>query len=121
MPESFKNIFVKAKWNFLVLATILILVVLGKLFDPVLAKRVLVIADSLISELVPIFIAIALGALIPDFKLLVLGTLVIFSAAIALSFAGIFAYLTPDYFCAILIVILSFAAIANLYRRYREF
>lgn len=121
MPESFKKVFAQAKWNCFVLAAILILIVLGKLFDPELAKRVLVIADSLISELILLFVAIALGAFIPNFKLLVLGSLLVYLATVTLSFLGIFAYLTPDYFTAVLLVVLGFAAIANLYKRYREF
>jgi hypothetical protein len=50
-----------------------------------------------------------------------LGSLLVYLAALTLSFSGIFAYLTPDYFTAVLLVVLGFAAIANLYRRYREF
>jgi len=121
MPESFTRVLVQAKWNCLVLGAILIFIVLGKMLDPELVKRVLVIADSLISELILLFIAITLGAFIPNFKFLVLGSLLVYLAALTLSFSGIFAYLTPDYFTAVLLVVLGFAAIANLYRRYREF
>jgi len=42
------------------------------------------------------------------------------AAAIAIQ-SGIFTYLTIDYLFAVLIVVLGFASIANLYRNYREF
>jgi len=44
-----------------------------------------------------------------------------FAGAAILIQLGIFTYLTIDYLFAILIVILGFASIANLYRHYREF
>ena len=72
------------------------------------------------SELYLVFIAITLGAFIPNFKLVVFGSIAAFIAATVLIRLGIFTYLTDEYVFAILIVVLGFASIANLYRHYRE-
>ena len=61
------------------------------------------------------------GAFIPNFKLVVLGAIAAFIAAAALVQFKVFNYLTIEYLFAVLIVTLGFAAIANLYRHYREF
>lgn len=78
-------------------------------------------ADQLVSELVLLFVAITLGAFIPNFKLVVLGAIAAFIAAVIAIQTGVFTYLTADYLFAVLIVVLGFASIANLYRHYREF
>jgi len=79
------------------------------------------IADQLVSELILLFVAITLGAFIPNFKLVVFGAIAAFIGAAALIQAGVFTYLTVDYLFAMLIVVLGFASIANLYRHYQEF
>jgi len=66
-------------------------------------------------------LAITLGAFIPQFKLVVFGALGAFIAAALAIQLGIFNYLTIDYLFSVLIVVLGFASIANLYRHYREF
>ena len=43
----------------------------------------------------------------------------VFGAAVLIQM-GTFTYLTTDYLLAVLIVVLGFASIANLYRHYRE-
>jgi hypothetical protein len=50
----------------------------------------------------------------------VFGVIAAFITAIVAIQAGIFTYLTIDYLFAVLIVVLGFASIANLYRHYRE-
>ena len=74
-----------------------------------------------VSELIPLFVAITLGAFIPNFKLVVFGAIAAFIAAAIAIQTGVFTYLTIDYLFAVLIVVLGFASIANLYRHYREF
>jgi hypothetical protein len=49
------------------------------------------------------------------------GSIAAFIGAAVFIQMGIFTYLTIDYVFAVLIVILGFASIANLYRHYREF
>jgi hypothetical protein len=121
MNEQLKDILSKAKLNFAVLAAILVIAILGKLTNPELTNRIFETADKLVSDLILIFVAITLGAFIPNFKLVVFGTLGAFiTAAIAIQL-GIFNYLTLDYLFSVLIVVLGFASIANLYRHYREF
>ena len=121
MNEQLKDILSKAKLNFAVLAAILVIAIVGKLTNPELTNRIFETADKLVSDLVLIFVAITLGAFIPQFKLVVFGALGAFIAA-ALAFElGIFNYLTIDYLFSVLIVVLGFASIANLYRHYREF
>ena len=121
MNEQLKDILSKAKLNFAVLAAILVIAVVGKLTNPELTNRIFETADKLVSDLILIFVAISLGAFIPQFKLVVFGALGAFIAAALAIELGIFNYLTIDYLFSVLIVVLGFASIANLYRHYREF
>ena len=121
MNEQLKDILSKAKLNFAVLAAILVIAILGKLTNPELTNRIFETADKLVSDLILIFVAITLGAFIPQFKLVVFGALGAFIAAALAIELGIFNYLTIDYLFSVLIVVLGFASIANLYRHYREF
>ena len=121
MNEQLKDILRKAKLNFAVLAAILVIAIVGKLTNPELTNRIFETADKLVSDLVLIFVASTLGAFIPQFKLVVFGALGAFIAAAAAIQLGIFNYLTIDYLFSVLIVVLGFASIANLYRHYREF
>ena len=121
MNEQLKDILSKAKLNFVVLAAILVIAILGKLTNPELTNRIFETADKLVSDLILIFVAITLGAFIPNFKLVVFGALGAFIAAAIAIQLGIFNYLTLDYLFSVLIVVLGFASIANLYRHYREF
>ena len=121
MNEQLKDILRKAKLNFAVLAAILVIAIVGKLTNPELTNRIFETADKLVSDLVLIFVAITLGAFIPQFKLVVFGALGAFIAAAVAIQLGIFNYLTIDYLFSVLIVVLGFASIANLYRHYREF
>ena len=120
MNEQFKIIFSKAKLNFAVLASIMTLAILGKISNPEWTNSIFLIADQLVSELILLFVAITLGAFIPNFKLVVFGAIAAFIAAAVAIKTGIFTYLTIDYLFAVLIVVLGFASIANLYRHYRE-
>ena len=121
MNDQLKAIFIKAKLNFAILASILVIAVLGKFTNPEFTNTVFVTADQLVSDLYIVFIAITLGAFIPNFKLVVLGSIAAFIGAAILIPMGIFTYLTVDYAFSILIVVLGFASIANLYKHYREF
>ena len=121
MNEQLKDILSKAKLNFAVLAAILVIAIVGKLTNPDLTNRIFETADKLVSDLVLIFVAITLGAFIPQFKLVVFGALGAFIDATLAIQLGIFNYLTIDYLFSVLIVVLGFASIANLYRHYREF
>lgn len=121
MNDQLLTILKKAKLNFAVLGSILVLAIVGKLTNPEFTNGIFLMADQLVSELVLLFVAITLGAFIPNFKLVVLGAITAFIAAAAAIQAGIFTYLTIDYLFAVLIVVLGFASIANLYRHYREF
>jgi len=121
MNEQFKIILNKTKLNFVILALILLFAIVGKITNPDFTNTVFVTADQLVSDLYIIFIAITLGAFIPNFKLVALGSIAAFIGAAILIKLGIFTYLTIDYVFAILIVVLGFASIANLYRHYREF
>ena len=121
MNEQLKDILRKAKLNFVVLAAILVIAIVGKLTNPELTNRIFETADKLVSDLVLIFVAITLGAFIPQFKLVVFGAVGAFIAAALAIELGIFNYLTIDYLFSVLIVVLGFASIANLYRHYREF
>ena len=121
MNEQLKDILSKAKLNFAVLAAILVIAIVGKLTNPELTNRIFETADKLVSDLVLIFVAITLGAFIPQFKLVVIGALGAFIAAALAIELGTFNYLTIDYLFSVLIVVLGFASIANLYRHYREF
>ncbi|WP_231969397.1 hypothetical protein [Polynucleobacter necessarius] len=75
----------------------------------------------MLSDLYLVFIAIILGAFIPNFKLVAFGSIAAFIAAAVLIQMRIFTYLTTEYVFTVLIVVLGFASIANLYRHYREF
>ena len=121
MNDQLKEIFAKAKLNFAVLAVILAIALIGKFTNPELTNTVFLTADQLVSDLYIVFIAITLGAFIPNFKLVAFGSIGAFIGLAILTQLGIFNYLTIDYLFAILIVILGFASIANLYRHYREF
>ena len=121
MNDQLKEIFVKAKLNFAVLAVILAIALIGKFTNPQLTNTVFLTADQLVSDLYIVFIAITLGAFIPNFKLVAFGSIGAFIGLAILIQAGIFTYLKVDYLFAVLIVILGFASIANLYRHYREF
>jgi hypothetical protein len=121
MNDQLKAILVKAKLNFVILAAILLIAVLGKVTNPEFTNTVFLTADQLVSDLYIVFIAITLGAFIPNFKLVAFGSIAAFIGAAILIQMGIFTYLTIDYVFAVLIVILGFASIANLYRHYREF
>ena len=121
MNEQLKTVLVKAKLNLAILASILVIAVLGKLTNPALTNTIFVTADQLVSDIYLVFVAITLGAFIPNFKLVVLGSIAAFIGAMILIQLGIFTYLTTEYLLAVLIVVLGFASIANLYRHYREF
>jgi hypothetical protein len=121
MNDQFKAIFNKTKLNFAILASILTIAILGKLTDPELTNSIFLLADQLVSNLILLFIAITLGAFIPNFKLVVFGAIAAFVAAAVAIQTGVFTYLTMEYLFAVLIVVLGFASIANLYRHYREF
>jgi hypothetical protein len=121
MGIPLKEILVKAQLNFAVLASILIIAVLGKFTNPELTNSIFVTADQLVSELYLVFVAITLGAFIPNFRLVAFGSIAAFIGAAILIHLGIFTYLTTEYLFAVLIVVLGFASIANLYRHYREY
>jgi len=120
MSDQFKTILLKAKLNFAILAALLVFAVLGKFTNPELTNGIFITADQLVSELYLVFVAITLGAFIPNFKLVVFGYIAAFVGAAMLIQIGIFTYLTTEYLFAVLIVVLGFASIANLYRHYRE-
>jgi hypothetical protein len=121
MNDQLKTILSKAKLNFAILAAILLITIVGKFTNPEFTNTVFVTADQLVSDLYIVFIAITLGAFIPNFKLVAFGSIAAFIGAVILIQLGIFTYLTIDYVFAILIVILGFASIANLYRHYQGF
>ena len=121
MNDQLREIISKANLNFAILASILAFAVVGKFTSPQFTNAIFVTADQLVSDLYIVFIAITLGAFIPNFKLVAFGSMAAFVGAAILIQLGIFTYLTIDYVFAILIVVLGFASIANLYRHYREF
>ncbi|MEA9604603.1 hypothetical protein VC159_09090 [Polynucleobacter sp. JS-JIR-II-c23] len=121
MSIQLKEVLVKAQLNFAILASILIIAVLGKFTNPELTNTIFVTADQLVSELYLVFVAITLGAFIPNFRLVAFGSITAFIGAAILIHLGIFTYLTTEYLFAVLIVVLGFASIANLYRHYREY
>jgi hypothetical protein len=121
MGVQLKEVLVKAQLNFAILASILIIAVLGKFTNPELTNSIFVTADQLVSELYLVFVAITLGAFIPNFRLVAFGSIAAFIGAAILIHLGIFTYLTTEYLFAVLIVVLGFASIANLYRHYREY
>jgi len=121
MSDQLKTILIKAKLNFAILGSILVIAVLGKFTNPELTNSIFVTADQLVSELYLIFVAITLGAFIPNFKYVAFGSIAAFIGAAILIQMGIFTYLTTEYLFSVLLVVLGFASIANLYRHYREF
>lgn len=121
MNEQLTNILIKAKLNLIILGLILILAVAGKFISPEFTNAVFTTADELVSGLYVVFVAISLGAFIPDFKLVTYGSIAIFIVAVVFIQLGIFTYLTVEYLFAVLIVVLGFASIANLYRHYQGF
>ena len=121
MGVQLKEVLVKAQLNFAILASILIIAVLGKFTNPELTNGIFLTADQLVSELYLVFVAITLGAFIPNFRLVAFGSIAAFIGAAILIHLGIFTYLTTEYLFAVLIVVLGFASIANLYRHYREY
>ena len=121
MNDQLKTMLLKAKLNFAILGAILIFAVLGKFTNPELTNNIFVTADQLVSDLYIVFIAITLGAFIPKFKLVAFGSITAFIGAVILIQLGVFTYLTTEYVFSVLIVVLGFASIANLYRHYREF
>ncbi|MBU3549707.1 hypothetical protein ICN37_11370 [Polynucleobacter sp. P1-05-14] len=121
MGVQLKEVLVKAQLNFAILASILIIAVLGKFINPEFTNSIFVTADQLVSELYLVFAAITLGAFIPNFRLVAFGSIAAFIGAAILIHLEIFTYLTTEYLFAVLIVVLGFASIANLYRHYREF
>ena len=121
MGVPLKEVLVKAQLNFAILAAILIIAFLGKVTNPELTNSIFVTADQLVSELYLVFVAITLGAFIPNFRLVAFGSIAAFIGAAILIHLGIFTYLTTEYLFAVLIVVLGFASIANLYRHYREY
>jgi hypothetical protein len=121
MNDQLMNILRNAKLNFVILGAILVIAVVGKLVDPELTTRIFVTADQLVSELYLIFVAITLGAFVPKFILVAFGSIGAFIAAAVLIHLGVFTYLSTEYLFSVLIVVLGFASIANLYRHYREF
>lgn len=121
MNDQLKTILTKAALNFAILAAILLIAVAGKFMNPELTNTIFLTADQLVSELYLVFVAITLGAFIPNFKLVAFGSIGAFIGAAILVHFGIFTYLTTDYLFAVLIVVLGFASIANLYRHYQEF
>ncbi len=120
MGDQFKTILLKAKLNFAILASILVIAVLGKFTNPELTNSIFVTADQLVSDLYIVFIAITLGAFVPNFKLVAFGSIAAFILAAVLVQMGVYNYLTTEYLFAVLIVVLGFASIANLYKHYRE-
>lgn len=120
ITDQLKAIVGKAKLNFAILASILVIAILGKFTNPEFTNTIFVTADQLVSDLYIIFIAITLGAFVPNFKWVVLGSIGAFIGAVVLIQMSIFNYLTLEYLFSVLIVTLEFAAIANLYRHYRE-
>jgi len=96
------------------------LAVLGKMTNPELTNQIFQTADQLVSDLILLFVAMTLGAFIPNFKLVVFGANAAFIAAAVAIQTGVFTYVTIEYLFAVLIVVLGFASIANLYRHYRE-
>ena len=121
MGVQLKEVLVKAQLNFAILASILIIAVLGKFINPEFTNSIFVTADQLVSELYLVFAAITLGAFIPNFRLVAFGSIAAFIGVAILIHLEIFTYLTTEYLFAVLIVVLGFASIANLYRHYREF
>ncbi|MBT8562093.1 hypothetical protein G6717_05855 [Polynucleobacter paneuropaeus] len=116
-----KAILLKSKLNFAVLAAILLFIAIGKSSYPQFTQSVFVSADQLVSDLILVFVAITLGAFITNFGVVVLGSLSAFVIASILVYQGlVFQYLNQEYLVAVLIVVLGFSAIANLYRHHQK-
>ena len=116
-----KAILLKSKLNFAVLAAILLFIAIGKSSYPQFTQSVFISADQLVSDLILVFVAITLGAFITNFGLVILGCLSAFVIASILVYQGlVFQYLNQEYLVAVLIVVLGFSAIANLYRHYQK-
>lgn len=111
----------KEKFNFVALVSMQVFAIVGKLNNPEFTNSVFQTADQLVSELILPFVAITLGAFSPNFRLVVLGAIAAFIAAVITIQTGVFTHLIIDYLFAVLITVLGFASIANLYRHYREF
>jgi len=117
-----KAILLKSKLNFAVLVAILLFIAIGKSSYPQFTQSVFVSADQLVSDLILVFVAITLGAFIANFAIVMLGCLAAFVVASFLVYQGlVFQYLTQERLVAVLIVVLGFGAIANLYRNYQGF
>jgi len=115
-----KAILLNSKLNFAVLVVILLFIAIGKTTYPLFTESVFVSADQLVSDLILVFVAITLGAFIANFAIVMLGCLAAFVVANILVYQGlVFQYLTQEYLVAVLIVVLGFAAIANLYKQYQ--
>ena len=121
MNTQLKAVLTKARLNFTILVIILALAVVGKFANPEMTNAIFVTADLLVSDLYLVFIAITLGAFVPNFKLVVFGSICAFVAAVALVKLSVFQHFTIEYLFAVLIVVLGFASIANLYKHYREY
>jgi hypothetical protein len=121
MNTQLKTVLSKAKLNFIILASILALAVVGKFANPEITNTIFITADQLVSDLYLVFIAITLGAFVPNFKSVTFGSLGAFVVAAVLLQLGVFQYFTIEYLFAVLIVVLGFASIANLYKHYREY
>ena len=119
MQPQLKSLLTKAKLNLLVLGGIFILIIVGKLINPEMTNRVLILADGLVGNLILVFVAITMGAFIPQLKLVVIGAIASFIIANLLIYLGVFTYLSSETLLAVLLVFLGFAAIANLYKHYR--
>lgn len=120
MNTQLKAVLIKAKLNFIILASILALAVVGKFASPEMTNTIFITADQLVSGLYLVFIAITLGAFVPNFRLIAYGAIGMFIAAAIFVHLGFFNYLTTEYLLAVLIVTLGFASIANLYRGYKD-
>ena len=120
MPNEFNLLFTKTIPNFTVLLIIFISMVLGKIFSPELTNLVFETADQLVSELILVFIAISLGAFINNFQIVLWASIASFAGTCLFARYELIAPLTIDYLLAVLIVVLGFSSIANLYRHYRE-
>jgi len=121
MNSQLQTILSKTKLNLIVLGAILLIAILGKFIAPELTNRIFETADQLISELVLVFVAITLGLFIPNFKWVTFGAIIAFTLAAIMTELKIFNHLTNQYLFSVLITVLGFSSIANLYKYYRKF
>jgi len=121
MNGHLKALLTDAKLNIAVLLVIVLAAIVGKMTDPAVTNTILEAADQLSANLILVLVAITLGALIADFRWVVGGALTVFAAASVFIEIGVFHYLTINSLLAALIVVLGFASIANVYRRYQAF